>query len=188
MHLLGLVLAAGEGRRYGGPKGLGRTADGTAWVQLAAQTLRAGGCDEVVVLVGARGDEVAALVPADALVVEVPDWSEGLAATLRAGLGAAGDAGADAVVVLPVDMPDAPAAVVARVLAIAADDDGALVQAVYRGVPGHPVVIGRRHFPALAPALVGDRGAREYLVRSGAVEVECSDLWDGHDIDRPADA
>ncbi|MCU1412778.1 MAG: hypothetical protein JWN80_118, partial [Microbacteriaceae bacterium] len=33
-------------------------------------------------------------------------------------------------------------------------------------------------------SLSGDRGARDYLVANGVVEVECGDLFDGHDIDR----
>ena len=183
MRICGLVLAAGEGRRFGGPKGLARTDEGIPWVALAAAMLREGGCDEVVVLVGACGDEVAALAPADASALAVPDWGEGLAATLRAGLAVAADREMDAVVVTPVDTPDAPASAVRRVLR-ALRGGAPLVQAVYDGVPGHPVAIARSHFAALSEALEGDRGARPYLVTHGVVEVECADLWSGADIDR----
>ena len=55
MRVGGLVLAAGAGTRYGRPKGLVRGADGTAWVAKAVDMLRDGGCDDVVVLVGASG-------------------------------------------------------------------------------------------------------------------------------------
>ena len=182
MRICGLVLAAGEGRRFGGPKGLARTDEGIPWVALAAAMLREGGCDEVVVLVGASGDEVAALAPSDAAVLAVPDWKEGVAATLRAGLTLATESGMDAVVVTPVDTPDAPASAVRRVLP-ALRGGAPLVQAVYAGVPGHPVAIARSHFAPLTEALGGDRGARPYLVTHGVVEVECGDLWSGADID-----
>ncbi|KAF2412285.1 hypothetical protein B1729_15845 [Microbacterium sp. B35-04] len=194
MRICGIVLAAGAGIRYGSPKGLARTADGEPWVARAARTLRDGGCDEVLVVVGARGAEVAALVPADARVVEAADWAAGLSASLRAGLRAAqGSASADpvpgadhgpfdAVIVLPVDTPDAPASVVHRVIAMLYRG-APLVQAVYGGVPGHPVTIAHSHFAALSEALHGDRGARPYLVTHGVVEVECGDLWSGDDID-----
>jgi CTP:molybdopterin cytidylyltransferase MocA len=59
-----------------------------------------------------------------------------------------------------------------------------LRQAVFGGRPGHPVLIGREHWTAVADALAGDRGARGYLVAHGVDEVECGDLFDGHDIDR----
>ncbi|HEY9309766.1 MAG TPA: NTP transferase domain-containing protein [Microbacterium sp.] len=205
MRICGIVLAAGAGTRYGSPKGLARTADGEPWVARGVRTLRDGGCDEVLVVIGARADEVAALVPDDARVVEAGDWAAGLSASLRAGLRTAQDAASgagaaegtgsadpsltaapafDAVIVMPVDTPGTPAAAVARVrAALAATPRSSLVQAVYGSRPGHPVGIGRDHVPALLAALAGDRGARPYLAAHHAIEVECADLWSGDDID-----
>ncbi|QKJ18107.1 nucleotidyltransferase family protein [Microbacterium hominis] len=186
MRVSGLVLAAGAGTRYGGPKGLVRDAGGIAWVERAVWMLRAAACDPVLVAVGAQAGEVAALVPAAATAVSVEDWAEGLSATLRAGLRAASlDPAIDAVVVTPVDTPDAPAAAVQRVVEAAAGRT-ALVQAVYGGRPGHPVLIGRDHLDEVCASLTGDRGARPYLTAHGALEVECGDLWSGADIDRPS--
>ena len=59
----------------------------------------------------------------------------------------------------------------------------ALIQATYDGAPGHPVLIGRSHGGPLAATLTGDTGARVYLRDQGALRIECSDLWSGHDID-----
>ncbi len=178
----GLVLAAGAGTRFGGPKGLARDAGGVPWVQLAVATLQAAGCDPVFVAVGAAADEVTALVPAGATPVRVADWSEGLAASVRAGLRAAEGTDAEALIVVTVDTPDLPDAAVARIRAHSAPD--ALAQAEYGGRPGHPVLIGRDHWAPLAAALTGDRGAGSYLRAQGAVRVECGDLWSGEDIDR----
>ena len=185
--IVGLVLAAGAGTRFGGPKGLARDAAGTPWVERAVDTLRRGGCGRVLVAVGARGDEVAALVPPGAEVVEAAAWADGLSATLRAGLAAAvppGPVRPAAVVILPVDVPDAPPSAVRRVVAAAdADLSTALVQATYDGAPGHPVLIGAEHAPALAESVAGDDGARLYLRTHGVIRVECGDLWSGADID-----
>jgi CTP:molybdopterin cytidylyltransferase MocA len=184
MHACGLVLAAGAGTRFGGPKGLARTADGMPWVELAVRMLHGGGCDRVIVLVGARGDDVAALVPPDTEVVTVPDWSDGVSATLRTGLAAASVLACDAVVVTPVDTPDAAPAAVVRVLAaLGGEPRDGLAQAVYDGRPGHPVAIGAHHLDAVAATVTGDRGARPYLAAHGVTEVECGDLWSGADID-----
>ena len=153
----------------------------------------------MLVAVGARGDEVAGLVPAGAEVVHVADWAAGLSATLRAGLVAANGAavggvtapgamagGVAAVVVLPVDVPDAPAAAVRRVIDAAGTDvAGALVQASYAGAPGHPVLLGGRHLDEIAQQVAGDDGARAYLRAHAVTRVDCGDLWSGADIDTP---
>jgi CTP:molybdopterin cytidylyltransferase MocA len=179
--LAGLVLAAGAGERFGGPKALARRTDGTPWLAIAVDLLRAGGCDPVLVALGAGADAAAPLVPPGAVVVLVEDWAQGLSATLRAGLDAVT---VDAVVVMPVDTPDADIRAIGRVIAAVREEPRtALVQATYSGSPGHPVLIGRDHFPALISGLTGDRGAGEYLAQRGAVAVECGDLWSGADID-----
>ena len=199
MPIVGLVLAAGAGTRFGAPKGLARDAAGTPWLVRAVQALSRGGCDRVLVAVGARGDEVAGLVPAGAEVVHVADWAAGLSATLRAGLVAANGAavggvtapgvtagGVAAVVVLPVDVPDAPAAAVRRVIEAAGTDvAGALVQASYAGAPGHPVLLGGRHLDEIVQQVAGDDGARAYLRAHAVTRVDCGDLWSGADIDTP---
>lgn len=105
-----------------------------------------------------------------------------MSASLRAGLAATD---ADVVLVTLVDLPALPAAAVARLLAGA--DRATLRRAVYDGRPGHPVVLGRDHVDAAASSARGDRGAGPYLRAQGAESVECSDLWDGRDVDAPAD-
>ena len=80
--------------------------------------------------------------------------------------------------------PDLPTAVVARVAAGAAL--ASLARAVYLGLPGHPVLIGRAHWHSVAASVRGDRGAGDYLAAHGARSLECADLWHGADIDRPA--
>ena len=183
-RLGGLVLAGGAGTRFGGPKALATTPDGTPWLRLAVEMLRAGGCDPVWVALGAEAQRAELLVPDGALIVHAPGWAAGLSATLAAGLTAAREDGVNALVMTPVDTPDAPPSAVARVTAAAGSrPDAELVQATYRGKPGHPVLVGADHFAALAAALAGDRGARPYLVAHDVVEIECGDLWSGADVD-----
>lgn len=184
--VVGLVLAAGAGTRFGGPKGLARTDDGTPWVVRAVAALRDAGCAPVLVTIGAAADEVARLLPADAVAVPVADWREGLSASVRAGVAAAQDTDAEALIVTTVDTPELPATAVRR-LCERAERAGAavLARATYDGRPGHPALIGRDHWDPLAAGLGGDRGAGGYLAAHGAEPVECGDLWHGDDVDIP---
>lgn len=174
----GIVLAAGAGIRFGGPKGLARTADGVPWIARAVDVLDAAGCGRILVVLGAAADAAAELVPDRAQRILAEDWAEGMSASLRAGLRAVDGAA----VIVPVDTPGMPVAAVVRVLG-ALDPATGLARAVYDGRPGHPVGIGAAHRESVAASVAGDRGAHAYLVAHGAVEVECGDLWSGTDID-----
>lgn len=170
----GVVLAAGEGRRFGGPKAP-HLVDGERLVDRAVRVLREGGCDDVVVVLGAWEGQVP-----DALVVVNHGWEEGMGSSLRIGLKWARATHAARALVTLVDLPGLTPAAVARVLAA----DGAIVQAAYSGEPGHPVRFDAGHFDPVIAAVSGDEGARAYLRgRDDVVRVEVGDVADGHDLD-----
>ena len=187
MVFAGIVLAAGGGVRLGVPQALVRDGDGTPWVQLAVRALTDGGCGTVVVVLGAAADEAIALLPAGAHPVVADDWTEGIAASIRCGLGALTDldphGAAQAAALTHVDLPALPPAVVRRLLAAA--DSATLRQARYGARPGHPVVLGRQHWSAVADSVHGDAGARGWLLEHRVREIDCTDLFDGADIDTP---
>jgi molybdenum cofactor cytidylyltransferase/nicotine blue oxidoreductase len=170
----------------GRPKALVRDADGTSWLQRAVEVLVDGGCNGVTVVLGAGADEAVSLL--DGLGVDVVvahDWDEGMSASLRSGLESLMGSDAEAAVVTLVDLPDLTAAVVRRVLS-EREGDEALARASYHGRPGHPVVLGRAHWAAVAESASGDAGARDYLAGHDIVLVECGDLATGVDVDSRA--
>lgn len=181
-RVAGLVLAAGAGRRFGGPKALVKL-DGERLVDRAVRALRDGGADPVYVVSGA----VALDVPG-AVEVPNPAWSEGMGSSLRAGLAAL--AGCPEVVVAAavvlVDQPGLNSDAVARLVG---RTDGAQVLAVatYGGQQGHPVILGRAHWAEVARLATGDVGARPFLrARAESVtRVECGDVATGLDVDTP---
>ncbi|MFD4657275.1 NTP transferase domain-containing protein [Kitasatospora sp. NPDC058444] len=183
-----LVLAAGGGRRLGGrPKALLRYG-GRPLVEHAVAVVRAGGCADVTVVLGAEEERVRATahLPGCRLVGN-PDWAQGMGTSLRAGL-AALPPDAAAVLVMLVDTPGVTPAAVARLLA--AHRAGAeLAAAAYGGRRGHPVLIGARHFAEAAAGARGDAGARALLAARAAelVLVECADVAAPDDLDTPAD-
>ncbi|MET7770681.1 nucleotidyltransferase family protein [Nocardia sp. NPDC005366] len=181
----GIVLAAGAGTRYGFPKAL---AEGGAWLRAAVAALRDGGCDPVIVVLGATGPSPATVdLPPGAHHVWAADWATGMGASLRAGLKAAAATPARYAAIMPVDTPDVGPDVVTRVTAAALASEGGLARAVFRGTPGHPVVIGHKHWTSVWTAARGDSGARTYLSgREDMVCVTCDDLATGIDRDFPA--
>ena len=181
----GIVLAAGLGSRFGGPKALAREPDGESWLIRTVEALLEGGCSLVIVVLGAGADDAEALLAGRDHVTSTrsPDVEAGLSESLRSGLATAAalTPALHAVAVVPVDVPDLGAAVVARMLHGAGPDS--LRQARFRAGPGHPVIIGRAHWGALASTLQGDSGARDYLAAHAAEAVDCRDLGTGLDMD-----
>ncbi|SDE76922.1 nucleotidyltransferase family protein [Pseudonocardia oroxyli] len=178
----GLLLAAGAGRRMGGPKALVELG-GEPLVRRALRVLEAGGCGPLTVVVGAEAQRAAALVGDRARVVVAEDWAEGMGASLRAGLAAVADGAQDAVVVHLVDLPGVTPEAVARLAALGSPS--ALARAAYAGVPAHPVLLGRTHWAAVAAQAHGDQGARAYLKAHPVTLVECGDVASPEDVDTP---
>jgi CTP:molybdopterin cytidylyltransferase MocA len=177
--VIGVLLAAGAGARLGAPaKPLAEVA-GRKMYEWPLAALRDGGVDDVVVVTGAASFDVAG-----AEVVRCDDWAEGVAASLRAGVSAARERGAEAVVVALADQPLLDARAVAAVLAARAPGVVDAVRATYGGAPNHPTVIESPLFDAVA-RLHGDEGARSLL--GDARLVPCDGLGAPDDVDTPED-
>jgi CTP:molybdopterin cytidylyltransferase MocA len=177
------VLAAGRGSRLGGDASKPLlTWRGRPLVAWAVDAAVESGLQPVIVVVGYRGDEVrAALADRDVLVVDNPEWEEGIASSMRAALTALTPiTDVDAVAIGLADQPLVSAAAYAR---LAAGEGAAPIRAAtYDGRPGNPVVLARSLWSE-AMRLRGDSGART-LMRDGPVDrIECGDTGSAADID-----
>jgi CTP:molybdopterin cytidylyltransferase MocA len=158
--VVAVVLAAGAGSRFGGPKQ-------TVLLPEVLRRVRASSVDDLVVVTGAHPVET------DARVVHCPEWERGAGASLRCALRTLGDEVEAAVVVLA-DGPDLASASIDRVVTAWRQDAGDVIAASYRGNRGHPVVLDRSVWPRIP-----DEGAR-------ALEphlVPCDDLGPPGDVD-----
>lgn len=191
----GLLLAAGAGTRYGRPKALAEHGR-RRFVEIALRTLLDGGCDPVVVVLGAEAQQVSRCADlTGATLAFNPQWRLGIGGSLRTGLRTLAttrsrtDSEPTAAVVLLVDTPGITAAAVRRIARYGLEP-AALVSASYHGQPGHPVLLGRRHWDGVCQLAVGDIGARPYLLANEdlVVTVDCSDIADGTDLDEPTTA
>jgi CTP:molybdopterin cytidylyltransferase MocA len=163
MRTVAIVLAAGEGRRIGGPKALLPIGTTTFLAHVCALLDRPG-IAAVVAVLGAEAERVRREGRVgEGVVVHVNErWREGMLTSVWGGLDAAESLGAEAVILHPVDTPF-----------VAASTIGAVVRAVAAGavvaVPSHagrrgpPAGFARRAWSALRAASL-DRGARGVLV------------------------
>jgi CTP:molybdopterin cytidylyltransferase MocA len=177
----GVLLAAGEGSRLGGPKALIEIG-GESLASRGVLLLRAGGAAPVIVVTGA-----AAVHVPDVVIAPNPAWRTGMGSSLAAGLAAVPGRCTAAVLAL-VDQPLVGPAAVGRL--ISAHADGASVAvACYAGRPRNPVLIGREHWPEAVRLAVGDVGARPFLRAHPELVtlVECGDTGRPDDIDTPED-
>ena len=190
MHIVGILLAAGRGTRFGGDKLLATLPPapgvqrGTSVGAMAARRLAAALPDAIAV-VRPGDDRVAdALRVAGMRIVECADADDGMGASLACGVAATSDA--DAWIVALADMPwIAPTTI--RAVADALSAGATIVAPVYGGERGHPVGFARSHFSALS-ALTGDAGARS-IVTAHSDELTLLDVDDAgivRDVDTPA--
>jgi molybdenum cofactor cytidylyltransferase len=190
MHIVGILLAAGRGTRFGGDKLLAALPPspgmppGTSVGGAAARHLRAARPQSVAV--GRPGaDRAAAMLRVAGMrIVECVDADDGMGASLACGVAATPQA--DGWVVALADMPWIVATTI-RAVAHALACGAAIVAPAYRGERGHPVGFARTHFAALT-ALRGDAGARSIIAAhpDALMLLEVGDAGVVRDVDTPA--
>jgi CTP:molybdopterin cytidylyltransferase MocA len=179
----GVLLAAGEGSRFGRPKALVEV-NGRTLAERGADLLRSGGADPILIVTGAAPVHLPG-----AQAVDNPDWHTGMGSSLRAALRAlTSTQDVSAVVVALADQPLVGPESVARLIAAYRAGAGVAV-AAYDGQPRNPVLLAREHWPEVIATATGDTGARAFLrARADLVTlVECGDTGRPDDIDTPAD-
>ncbi|GHD15190.1 4-diphosphocytidyl-2C-methyl-D-erythritol synthase [Nocardiopsis kunsanensis] len=179
--MAGLLLAAGSGSRLGRPKALVEFG-GERLVDRGVRTLHEGGCDPVMVVMGAAETEVEGVT-----TVRNPEWNTGMGSSVRAGLDAL-PGSVDAVVIALADQPLITSHAVRRLLGTRGTGARAAV-ATYHGNQRNPVLLGREHWSTVYALAVDDVGARPFLRTYShlVTPVECQDVSRPDDIDTPED-
>lgn len=185
MTIVGILLAAGSGSRFGGDKLLAALPGGVPVGVQSLRNLRAAIAEVVVVTRPQDGALRHALSGEGARIEICPHAADGMGASLAHAVRASFDA--QGWVVALGDMPRIRVETIRRVAD--ALRGGAIVAApTYRGARGHPVGFAARMRDALA-ALSGDAGARDVLraERDRTILVDCDDPGVLADVDTPQD-
>jgi CTP:molybdopterin cytidylyltransferase MocA len=160
VRLGAVLLAAGEGLRFGMPKALAQTEERT-WIRIGITALRTGGIEEIVVVLGSQAERIRPLVPADeAQVIVHPAWGRGRTGSIQVGLRGLGEEARGAMI-HQVDFSEVRAETIqalARAFRGDPDHEDRIFVPIDAGAPplgasrgenrrGHPIVIGRRIWP-----------------------------------------
>jgi molybdenum cofactor cytidylyltransferase len=140
MKAVAIILAAGEARRMAHPKALIEHEGGRSFLQSLASTFGKAGCS-VMGVIGKDGEAVREQHPT-LMLVESPRWQDGPMSSIKAGMMAALEEGADVVLLHPVDMPAVRASTLKSLLKAMGDSDEGL-RPEFEGAPGYPVVLSR---------------------------------------------
>jgi molybdenum cofactor cytidylyltransferase len=160
--VFGIVLAAGSSSRLGRPKQL-LELEGRPLLQHTIDCVEQAGLADVVLVLGHRHEDIRAAVtlPIQWRVVINPNYLQGQSTSLRVGLEAA-SAQAQAALLVLGDQPAISPVALRAVVDAYQGPTTPVVQAIYRGTPGHPVLFDRGVWADLV-AIEGDRGARDLL-------------------------
>jgi len=165
MKIGAVVLAAGEGRRFGGNKLL-VTVGGEPVI---TRVLRALDGIERVVVVGAHVEELMQYLRSE-VVIYNPNYREGMSTSIKLGLRFFQDY--DAVLIVLGDMPLITRETINKIINTYHEGCTAVIP-THKGLRGNPVLIHRLLFNELM-RLKGDVGARELLRdRADVCYVEC---------------
>jgi molybdenum cofactor cytidylyltransferase len=181
----GIILAAGEAKRFGATKQL-LDWHGQPFVRRIAMTALEAGLSPVIVVTGAAAERVeAALADLPLVIVRNPGWSAGQSSSLRAGLGALpGRSGA--ALFLLADQPQVPSSLLRALVAHHRQGLPAILAPMVGDRRANPVLFDRTTFPALS-ALSGDVGGRAVFSQFPVSYLPWQDEGLLVDVDLPED-
>lgn len=187
-EVLILIPAAGASSRMRGADKLMEDVGGETALHRAARIARASGARVYVTLPESGPNSIprrAELSGIEARALPIRDAHEGMAASLRAGVAAAGSA-AGMMVLLP-DMPEITEVDLAQLLESFAAEPGKIHRgATEDGKPGHPVIFPRRLFAELS-VVTGDVGGRRVMTGEEVVLHPLPGRRAVMDLDTPED-
>ncbi|RWI95729.1 molybdopterin-binding/glycosyltransferase family 2 protein [Mesorhizobium sp.] len=177
-----VLLAAGRSSRMGGPNKLLALFDGKPLVRRTAERALGSKAANAIVVTGHQRERVrSALSGLDITLAHNPDFADGLASSLKAGIARVAPDAAGAMIVLG-DMPGISSKDLDRLIdAFRRSGGHAAVRAAHHGKRGNPVLLPRSLFAAVAQ-LEGDTGAR-HLVEAEGLDVIDVEIGQGASID-----
>jgi molybdenum cofactor cytidylyltransferase len=184
-RITGIILAAGEGRRFGGGK-LIATVRGKPVLERVIECAASARLERLILVLGADGSELISRfgrnLPPGTVTVINPHYKSGMSTSIRKGMESA--KGSGAVMIFLGDMPFITATLTEKVISAYRNSCAWACRPVCGKTPGHPVIIGRELFGELEN-IAGDEGAKRVL---GKVEDRTILIETGPETQRDIDS
>lgn len=161
-----IILAAGASTRLGSPKQQ-LIYKGKTLLQHAIDVALDSSCSPVIVVLGAHSMVISPEIPSERVaVIQNPDWEEGMASSIRAGITALQQKAPEAteVIFMVCDQPYVDTAHLNNLVRQRLDTGKGIIASYYNDTMGVPVLFDRSFFPALL-SLKGEEGAKKLLYR-----------------------
>ena len=182
-----IVPAAGMSTRMGSQNKLLLPINGKTLIERTVDTLIGSNIDETIVVVGHQGELVKAVLKGkDIVIVENPNYKEGMASSIRAGVAAA-TPGAGALLICLADQPLLEPADLNRITSAMVDAKAcgkSIVVPFFKGLRGNPVILDAIYRNAMID-VVGDIGCKK-IIKQHPDEVYALEMETDHvvrDID-----
>jgi molybdenum cofactor cytidylyltransferase len=155
-----IILAAGESSRLGRPK-QNLEFEGQTLLQRAVETGIRSKCDKIIVVLGANSDKIKPVQGAS--VVYNKDWAQGMASSIKTGMGEINDATEiKNVIIMLCDQPFVDAGLLNTLISRHTETGKPIVACEYNGITGVPVLFDHSLFSDLL-LLQGTDGAKKIL-------------------------
>jgi molybdenum cofactor cytidylyltransferase len=188
LHFGAVILAAGASTRMGRPKQL-LPVGGKSLLRHVTDIVLASPAWPVVIVLGAQAEVIRpAVARLPVLIVDNPDWAEGLASSIRAGIRVIDSfsLSLEAALLVLCDQPGLSTEIITRLDGEHHRTGKSIVAARYDDHPGPPALFARRHFHELLE-LHGAGGARPLFARHADALATVAFPELAADLDTPAD-
>ena len=160
MKLQTLLLAAGEGSRFGDVKQLTEI-NGLPMVVHCYEQLAAANTGSICICLGAYFDQVAAHLPQTSSIIQITNWQVGMGESIKCGIESLHDDTSHVLIALG-DQVAVTTAHFNRLVQFAEDNSEYIVAAKYAETFGVPVIFPRQYFVELTRLPLG-KGAKSLI-------------------------
>lgn len=155
-----IILAAGSSSRLGMPKQM-LTIHGKTLLQHSIDCAKEAGMKPIIVVLGARKEEIKIDAPKEVLIVENEEWESGMASSIRTGIetlrGSFPDS--ESAILMVCDQPFISSSLLGKLLQKLKETGSSIIASGYGKTLGTPALFRKSHFEELS-ALKGDSGAK----------------------------